>query len=104
MAIDKKMVKFCEVVEKAIADYSKIHFPNLPYETKVEFTKGKKYFKVFKVDTQKSVYCFVDMDGYIWKPAGWKAPTKNFHRGNVNTVIDKGLPDSNVFGFTSVVR
>jgi hypothetical protein len=43
--------------------------------------EGQKYFKVIR---DNSVHCFIDKDGFIWKPASWKGPTKNFHRGNVN--------------------
>ena len=45
---------------------------------------GKKYARIWHADrTQdgsepkyKSVFCFVDENGNIYKPAGWKAPAK----------------------------
>jgi hypothetical protein len=43
--------------------------------------EGSKYFKVIR---DNSVHCFIDKDGFIWKPASWRGPTKNFHRGNIN--------------------
>ena len=41
---------------------------------------GVKYTRVIKASAgnadSRSVYCFVDADGNIYKPAGWKAPAK----------------------------
>src|SRR5579863_8203148 len=44
--------------------------------------QGQKYLKVIH---DNSVHCFIDTDGFIWKPASWRGPTKNFSRGNVNS-------------------
>lgn len=53
----------------------------------VDFTIGKKYTRVFTTYNEdgkpKTVVCFVDIDGNIYKPAGWKTPTKHI-RGNIN--------------------
>jgi len=56
----------------------------------VEFAIGKKYVKVtFKPwsstkSTKKYTHSFIDKTtGDIWKAATWKAPAKNFPRGNV---------------------
>ena len=52
-----------------------------------EFNAGLHYKvcqKYIKVIATNSVHSFIDADGFIWKPASWKGPTKNFHRGNVN--------------------
>lgn len=62
-----------------------------PYTFGVE--KGKKYARVF-VDngTQRFVCFFVQMTdddkasvGDVWKADGWKAPARNFTRGNIMT-------------------
>ena len=54
--------------------------------------KGKKYIRVVKEYPQpgnvavlgsRSVYCFVDYEGNIYKAASWKTPTKGI-RGNIN--------------------
>ena len=65
-----------------IAPYSK---PNVTFE------RGSKFMRVVKSDgSSRSAYAFIvmfDHDrwmvGDILKPASWKAPAKNFSRGNV---------------------
>lgn len=52
----------------------------------VEFEPGSKYVKVVKISAggSRSVHSFVEKEtGNIWKAASWKAPAKNFARGNV---------------------
>ena len=52
----------------------------------VEFEPGSKYVKVVKISSggSRSVHSFVEKEtGTIWKAASWKAPAKNFTRGNV---------------------
>ena len=52
----------------------------------IEFEPGSKYVKVVKVSSggSRSVHSFVEKEtGAIWKAASWKAPAKNFVRGNV---------------------
>ena len=45
---------------------------------------GRKYIRVVRVDgSSRSVHSFLDLDGNIWKAAGWKAPALNHTRGNV---------------------
>ena len=40
--------------------------------------KGGKYTRVVQTDgpAHRSVFCFVDAEGNIYKPASWKAPAK----------------------------
>jgi hypothetical protein len=52
----------------------------------IEFEPGSKYVKVVKVSSggSRSVHSFIEKEtGAIWKAASWKAPAKNFARGNV---------------------
>lgn len=52
----------------------------------VEFEPGSKYVKVVKISSggSRSVHSFVEKaNGNIWKAASWKAPAKNFARGNI---------------------
>jgi hypothetical protein len=48
---------------------------------------GGKYYKISKKEkrsSSESVWFFVSKeDGLIWKAASWKAPAKNFPRGNI---------------------
>lgn len=49
------------------------------------FTDGKKYYRVYRMinSGSKSVISFVDkQSGVIYKPAGWKAPSKTIY-GNI---------------------
>lgn len=51
----------------------------------VQFHKGSKYIRVVTMYHQGSQSChsFIDERGFIWKSASWKAPAKNFPRGDV---------------------
>mgnify|MGYP003333117105 FL=1 len=52
----------------------------------VEFEIGSKYVKIVTISGggSRSVHSFVEKsDGNIWRAASWKAPAKNFVRGNV---------------------
>jgi len=52
----------------------------------VEFEPGSKYVKVVKISAggSRSVHSFVEKEsGVIWRAASWKAPARNFPRGNV---------------------
>ena len=61
----------------------------------IEFEPGSKYVKVVKISSggSRSVHSFVEIsNGNIWKAASWKAPAKNFARGNVyydNTYLNR---------------
>lgn len=53
-----------------------------PYRV-VTAEPGRKYIKLVVVSGgQTSVYCFLDMEGNIYKAASWKAPAK-YIRGSV---------------------
>jgi hypothetical protein len=51
----------------------------------IEFEEGNKYVKIVSVSWgSRSVHSFVEKaTGDIWKAASWKAPARNFARGNV---------------------
>ena len=52
---------------------------------RIEFEEGSKYVKVVSVSwNSRSVHSFVEKKtGDIWRAASWKAPARNFTRGNV---------------------
>ena len=50
----------------------------------VKVSEGGKFYKVYKDD------------GLIWKPASWKAPARNFPRGNI--LEDKARDVIGVYG------
>ena len=61
---------------------------------------GSKYYKISKKEkrgSSESVWFFVSKeDGLIWKAASWKAPAKNFPRGNI--LEDKAKDVIGVYG------
>ena len=56
---------------------------------------GGKYYKISKKEkrsSSESVWFFVSKDdGNIWKAASWKAPAKNFPRGNILEDVAKDV-------------
>ena len=69
-----------------LKEHYETKFPTLDIP-ELKLYVGGKYYKVAKRGdgpNNESVWFFVDKEeGNIWKPAGWKAPTKNFPRGNI---------------------
>ena len=85
---DKLAMALIGLKDLIVADYAKF-LKELDYsEDKfgVEFDEGKKYVKIVTISGggSRSVYCFVEKEnGNIWRAASWKAPARNFVRGNV---------------------
>ena len=58
------------------------------YNSSLAYSMGKKYVKITDGRSVKAFVVACDNDkkfayGDILKPAGWKAPARNFRRGNV---------------------
>ena len=52
----------------------------------ITFEEGQKYTRVVATSYgSRSSHSFLDAQGNIWKCASWKAPAKNFTRGNIIT-------------------
>jgi hypothetical protein len=64
----------------------------VPNQKFLTFDKGRKYYKVIveSMTHSKSVYCFIDFDGNIYKAAGYNAPAKGI-RGNIDTIDPKTI-------------
>lgn len=63
----------------------------------LDFKKGPKFYNVWKQNVSgtgsRSAYCFIDMEGNIYKAAGWGTPAKGI-RGNIATVDPTKLTSS----------
>lgn len=76
--------------------------PNYPENCKevLVAVPGKRYTKVVRARKEGgehgSVYCFIDQNGDILKPASWRAPAKHA-RGNLFT-LDGGLNGVGAYG------
>jgi len=86
--LDYAISEYCRHLEKAL----NARFPNS--DTKYVYEAGTKYVKIINQynGTQMSSHSFVVIGdqgkfkhGDILKSASWKAPAKNFSRGNVLT-------------------
>ena len=67
--VEERVYKLAEYV---LADYNKCGYNS---NFKVEVKKGRKYYKVI---TDNSVHCFVDVkNGNVFKPESWNKPAKH---------------------------
>ena len=71
-----------------VADYAKFlkEIDGSKDKFGIEFETGSKYVKVVSISGggSRSVHCFVEKaNGNILRAASWKAPARNFIRGNV---------------------
>ena len=79
--IDNYIKELTEAHDKMYAE----QYENLT-PPKFEYTIGKKYIRIIRActySTSRSVHCFLDFDGNIYKSASWKTPAKGI-RGNVH--------------------
>lgn len=76
---------FLEFLNKKSTEYFKENCPSLsPHIYTAE--PGKKYIRIvvnqYGNFSNRSVYCFLDMEGNIYKSASWKIPAKHI-RGSI---------------------
>ena len=89
---------FLEQCSEILKEHYETKLPTLDIPD-IKVYPGGKYYKVAKKDNShnESVWFFVDKeDGNIWKAASWKAPAKNFPRGNI--LEDKAKDVIGVYG------
>jgi len=89
-----EFVKAIQVnIEKHYETNLKVLYDLKRYPT-YELTRGPKFIRVVEAGAaQRSVYCFLDYQGNIYKADGWKKPAKHV-RGSIfdeNYSIGKGL-------------
>jgi hypothetical protein len=90
--IGHDILKWLGAAKKSVEDHSKKEYPDekraFLRET-LGWDKGPKFYKVWHTPIDgkggKSAYCFIDMEGNIYKAAGWNAPAKGI-RGTIKTV------------------
>lgn len=82
---DSDLNVFCTLIEAAYAQAYAMHYPNLTPPVVSFDPRGRKYVRIVRTDSGRSVICFVERsNGDIWKAASWKAPALNFTRGNIH--------------------
>lgn len=98
-ATDDEIVNFCAEIESSYRTYYEKHYTNLSVPKVYPDKGGRKYVRIVREETSggRSVICFVERaTGLIWKAAGWKAPAKNFSRGNIWT--DNPFHSGSIYG------
>jgi hypothetical protein len=90
LSMEAQIEAWIEQADKSVLEKSKASYPTCELNhMRLTFNKGRKYYKVVITSNngqgQASVYCFIDKEGNIYKPATWKAPAKGI-RGHINEV------------------
>ena len=71
-----------EIKEASDAEWQARGYTLAPPEFSI--MRGSKYIRIVRTTFgSKSVHCFLDADGNIYKSASWKTPAKGI-RGNIN--------------------
>lgn len=91
-----EFISFLKGCQDKIDSHYIDHLPNLTPPT-LEVNNGRRYYRVERVDNQRSAHCFIDRtNGDVLKSASWKAPAKHA-RGNIFS-DDNGLNCMGEFG------
>ncbi len=83
--VEFHLQNFIGECSEMLGEYYGSKYPSLEIP-KVKVREGGKYYKVIKEQGEynKHVWFFISKeDGLIWKPASYKAPARNFPRGNI---------------------
>jgi hypothetical protein len=96
--VEFHMNEFLKDCEEMLKEHYNEKLTNLKVP-EIKVYPGSKYYKIAKKDSSlnESVWFFVSKeDGLIWKAASWKAPARNFPRGNI--LEDKARDVIGVYG------
>mgnify|MGYP003115053077 FL=1 len=96
--VEFHMNDFLKECEEMLQEHYSEKFNNLKVP-EIKVYTGGKYYKIAKKDNShnESVWFFVSKeDGLIWKAASWKAPARNFPRGNI--LEDKAKDVIGIYG------
>ena len=91
--VEFKLEDFIGQCGNMLKEYYETKFPTLDIPG-IKVYVGGKYYKVAKRDKglNEHAWFFIDKEeGNIWKAASWKAPAKNFPRGNILTDSPKDV-------------
>jgi hypothetical protein len=69
-------------INEQLNAYEEKHYPSSQSRDILTAEVGRKYIKLVSNRHGRSVYCFIDLNGNIYKAASWKAPAKHI-RGSV---------------------
>jgi hypothetical protein len=77
-----------QMTAKAFAYFAK-HYPTLE-PTTFSVAPGVKFDKIVSLSHggSRSVHCFIDADGAVYKAAGWAAPAKGIRYTSVEAAIE----------------
>ena len=64
-----------------IADHFRTRFPTLEMPI-LSLERGRRYIRVVRTDSQRSVFAFIDANGDVLKAESWKKPALHA-RGNI---------------------
>jgi hypothetical protein len=76
--IENRIYALCDAL---VSNYVRM-YPRSTTNIWFEVSKGKKYYKILQKDQTAnntiggSVHAFVDTEGNVYKPAGWRGPAK----------------------------
>lgn len=87
LSMEAQIELWIEEASKSVIEKSQAEWPTCKLNhRKLVFTKGRKYYKLILENLdgegQRSVYCFLDKEGNIYKADGWSKPAKGI-RGNI---------------------
>jgi len=96
--IEAVLPEFIEALDAMVDTYFREELPRSHANGMVPKHRaeiGKKFIRIVQYDPSSgSAFCFLDADGNVLKPDGWKRPAKGI-RGNIlndpNYSIGKGL-------------